>query len=136
MGIFFVRLDDPTWRRAPQCLEVERLRGINSSANIILGNVRSQELRGRGICDCCHHSVLQSANVSHRIAEIRPDRLDKIIRTTAGVAHNARQAAGHRLVDNQSPGFFGVTWENQAIGRDIRSVDLRLVQEADKRSIR
>ena len=127
MGIFFVRLDDPTWRRAPQCLEVERLRGINSSANIILGNVRSQKLRGRGVCDCRRHGPLQRYDVSHRITEISLNRLNEILHTTAGVAHNARQAARHCLVDHKAPRLLCIARENKTIGCDIGSADFRLV---------
>src|SRR5262245_46924970 len=80
--------------------QIEALNGINGLADIVFGNVRSQELRGRGIRYYCRHGALQRADVSYRIAEIRPDGLDEVLRTTAGVAHNARQAASHCLVDN------------------------------------
>src|SRR5262249_58964225 len=80
--------------------QIEALNGINGFADIVFGNVRSQELRGRGIRYYCRHGALPSADVSDRIAEIRPDRLDEVLRTTAGVAHNARQAGSHCLVDD------------------------------------
>src|SRR5262245_25652642 len=66
--------------------QIEALNGINRFADIVFGNVCPQELRGRSIHYYCRHSILQPTDVSHRIAEIRTDRLDEVLRTTAGVA--------------------------------------------------
>ena len=98
--------------------------------------MRSQELWGRGVRDCCRHGALQRDNVSHRIAEIGPDRLDEVLRATAAVTHNARQAASHCLVDDQSPGFLCITGQNQTVGRNIGSTDFGLVEKADERGVR
>src|SRR5215470_15957343 len=69
--------------RAPQCFVIETFHSIDRSSDIVFGYVRSQELRGRGMYDCCRHGALHRDKVSHRIAEIGPDRFNEILRTTA-----------------------------------------------------
>ena len=74
-------------------------------------------------------------DVSALVSRIRWN-FSQILGAAATIADDARQAAGHRFVDNESPGFVVVARQNQNIRRHVGSRDLGLVQKAGERSRR
>ena len=120
--------------RTSQCIEIQSLHGIDSTTDIVFGYLRLQGMLGRTVCNCCCHRARQSAYVSHRITEVRPDWLNEILRATTSVAHNTRQTARHCLINYEAPSLSSIARQNETVGGDIRSTDFRLVEEAHERS--
>src|SRR5438128_1695916 len=61
-------------------------------------------------------------------------RHDHVWSAADSITHNARNAARHRLIDDQAPGFRS-RWQYQHIRSDISACDLRLIEktsEADR----
>ena len=56
--------------------------------------------------------------------------LDQVRSAADGIGHNGRNAACHRLVDDQSPGLLAVRWQDEHVGGSIDGGQFALIDEA------
>ena len=77
-------------------------------------------------------ALRQRVDVAHRKRRAGDAIAHEIGAASHLVADDRRNAARHRLVDDQPPGLAGVRRQHEAIGRDIGADDFRLVEKAGK----